>query len=637
MLVEGERSDLRAPSMGANLRVGAEMIAAIPAVGRNFTDLTALAPTTGVQSSLLGQRWTSTDIRIDGAQSRNMLRAGEFGAGPFTLSLEAIREFEVTSAAYDVTLGRQGGGSVRAATKAGTNEWSASVFTYYRGSGLTASSDFQGRSRALREFSAVQWGGSVGGPIVRDRVHLFVAFDRQDSSEPLFSGAVETAADEIAAGVAKDSLARLQSILRARYGLDPTRTEIGRLDRDPVANTIFARVDWRLNDAHSLTLTNDFSGWRSPLAGGVDQPITLFEARSDYKTAENATLASLHSFLASGIQNELKVGVSTSSRRLTPNSTAPRGFVRIQSTLSNGSRGDTRVQFGGNRLAPDDSREVQLQLIDHAYLQRGNVLFTVGTDNALSTMTTYIAEAQSGLFEFNSLAELETLRPFRYSRTLPLTAPQPTTHQRVLEVGAFAQGEWRPSARVSAMVGMRWDGTAFLTAPAANALVEQVLGERTDRRPADWSQFQPRAQLVWDVDGTGRDLLRVGGGRFTAQAPYYVQHNQLLNDGARIADITLTGANVPVPDYPRYRADPFTNPGLPAGAASPPPYVNLVDPDFRQPRVWKGSISYRRRVVDATTCTPTATCAQILRSRCRTRVDARCSSPSPASTRRAAP
>src|SRR5258705_11374353 len=401
VLVEGERSDLRAPSMGANLRVGAEMIAAIPAVGRNFTDLTALAPTTGVQSSLLGQRWTSTDIRIDGAQSRNMLRAGEFGAGPFTLSLEAIREFEVTSAAYDVTLGRQGGGSVRAATKAGTNEWSASVFTYYRGSGLTASSDFQGRSRALREFSTRQWGGSAGGPIVRDRVHLFVAFDRQDSSEPLFSGAVETAADEIAAGVAKDSLARLQSILRARYGLDPTRTEIGRLDRDPVANTIFARVDWRLNDAHSLTLTNDFSGWRSPLAGGVDQPITLFEARSDYKTAENATLASLHSFLASGIQNELKVGVSTSSRRLTPNSTAPRGFVRIQSTLSNGSRGDTRVQFGGNRLAPDDSREVQLQLIDHAYLQRGNVLFTVGTDNALSTMTTYIAEAQSGLVGFN--------------------------------------------------------------------------------------------------------------------------------------------------------------------------------------------------------------------------------------------
>jgi hypothetical protein len=172
-----------------------------------------LAPTTGVQSSLLGQRWTSTDIRIDGAQAKNMLRSGEFGAGPFTLSLEAIREFEVTTAVYDVTQGRQGGGTVRAATKAGTNTWTGSVFTYYRGSDLTAGQDYQTRSRAQRQFSAVQWGGSVGGPIVRHRVHVFLALDRWNSNEPLFSGFVQTPTDELTAGVAKDSLARLIKIL----------------------------------------------------------------------------------------------------------------------------------------------------------------------------------------------------------------------------------------------------------------------------------------------------------------------------------------------------------------------------------------------------------------------------------------
>src|SRR6478752_6385146 len=123
--------------MGANYRVSTEQLAAIPAVNRNFTDLAALAPTTGVQASMLGQRWTSTDIRVDGAQAKNMLRSGEFGAGPFTLSMEAIREFEVTSAMYDVTQGRQGGGSVRAATKSGTNIWTGSAFLYYRSSDLT--------------------------------------------------------------------------------------------------------------------------------------------------------------------------------------------------------------------------------------------------------------------------------------------------------------------------------------------------------------------------------------------------------------------------------------------------------------------------------------------------------------------
>ena len=161
----------------------------------------------------LGQRWTSTDIRVDGVQAKNMLRSGEFGAGPFTLSMEAIREFEVTTAVYDVTQGRQGGGTMRAATRAGTNTWTGSAFTYYRGSDLAASTDFQSRSRAQRQFSAVQWGGSVGGPIVRDRVHVFFALDRWNSNEPLFTGSIQTPAEEVTVGVARDSLTRLVSIL----------------------------------------------------------------------------------------------------------------------------------------------------------------------------------------------------------------------------------------------------------------------------------------------------------------------------------------------------------------------------------------------------------------------------------------
>ena len=207
--------------------------------------------------------------------------------------------------------------------------------------------------------------------------------------------------------------------------------------------------------------------------------------------------------------------------------------MRIQSKLADGSNGDTRIQFGGNRLAPDDSREVELQLIDHAYLQRGDVLYTVGTDNTLTRLSTYIAESQSGLFEFNSLADLDDAASrLGTAERCRLTDPQPTTHQSVLELGLFAQAEWRPTPRMTTTLGLRWDGSAFLTAPPRNALVEQVLGERTDRAPKDWTKIEPRAQIVWDVDGTGRDYIRVGGGRFAAQPIYYLQHDQLLNDGS---------------------------------------------------------------------------------------------------------
>ena len=603
--VVGRDAAAAAATLGGNLRIATPEIAAIPAAGRNFTDLAALSPATGPQLSILGQRWTSTDIRIDGLQARNMLRGAEFGAGPFTLSLEAIREFDVSTTAYDVTQGRQGGGSIRAATKVGTNAWTGSVFSYYRGSSLSAPNDFQSRSRAQRQFSTVQWGGSAGGPIVRDRAHLFVAFDRQDSNEPVFAGLVRTSADESSTGIARDSLTRLVRILGSTYGLDTTRAQLGRFDRRPAATTLFARVDWMVRENNQLTLTENVNAWRSPLSGGVDLPIALYESRSNYQSAERQSVATLRTTVPSGLQNELSLGVSTSTRRLEPNSELPRGFVRVQSRLADGTNGDTRVQFGGNRLAPDDSRETQLQIVDHAYLQRGNVLWTLGSDNTLTALKTYIAEAQGGLFEFQSLADLENRKAFRYSRTLPLTDARPATRQRIAEVGVFGQGEWRVRTGITATLGLRWDGTVFLDAPPRNPLVEQVLGERTDRAPRDWTKVQPRAQLLWDIDGSGRDLVRIGGGRFAAPPFYYLQHNQLLNDGRRVADITITGAAVPVPDYRAYRADPSAIPGASAGSGAPAPYVNLVNRSFRTPSVWKASASYRRRVGGRLTVTGT--------------------------------
>lgn len=599
---------------GANYRVDAARLAAVPAVNRNFTDLASLAPTTGAQNALLGQRWTSTDVRVDGAQTRNMLRAGEAGAGPFTVSLEAVREFEVSAASYDVTLGRQGGGSIRAVTKAGTNTWAGSLFAYRRGSDLSAPTDYQGRGRDLRAFTATQWGGSVGGPLVRDRLHVFAAFDRQDAREPLLAGVLRSSADEVAAGIARDSLTRLVAILQQQYGADPARPQLGTFRRAPVANTLFGRLDWSPSDRHQVTLRHNVSGWDSPLSGGVDLPLALYDARSDVRSREHQTLLAVRSLLGRSLlgasaHNELTLGYGTGARALTPVSPLPRGFVRVRSRLGDGTgrvtEGDTRVQFGGNRLAPDDSRERQWQLIDRVYAQRGPALLTLGTDNSLTRLATYIAEGQSGLFEFESLADLEARRPSRYTRALPLTAADLTTRQTVVDLGAYVQAEWRPAARLTTTLGVRWDGTAFLARPAYNRLVDSALGLRTDRRPADWGQWQPRAQVVWDATGTGRDVVRVGAGRFSAQAPYYTQHNQLQNDGLQLADLVLTGAQVPVPDYAAYRHNPASAPGLPAGGVVPPSYVNTVNPAFGLPRVWKGSASYQRRAAPWLTLTGT--------------------------------
>lgn len=583
----------RAARLGGSTRFDGQAIARIPAVNRSFTDLASLAPTVGPQLSVGGARFTATDFRIDGAQARNMLRAGEISAGPFALSLEGIAAFEVNANVYDVAQGRGGGGAVNAVTRSGGNRWTGSAFSYYRDDALGAATDFQGRPRDVRQFSIWQYGGSVGGPLVRDRLHFFGALDRQDGSQPLYIALLRTPEDEIAAGVASDSMVRLEAILQSTYGTSPDQPQTGVFARQPDATTALARLDYRLSARDRLTLRYNYSDFANPLGGGVDQPIALYEARSDFRSFEHQALLSLQSRFPSGAQNDLSVGVNRSGRRLSALTDIPRGFVRIRSNLENGTTGDVRVQFGGNRLAPDVSDEREFQLQDRFTASRGPVLFTVGTDNALSQLSTRIAVEQGGLFEFNSLAELEAQRAFRFTRTVPVGELAPATEQSVLDLSLFAQADWRVRDGLVASIGLRWDATSFLTAAAYNPQVQEVLGLRTDTRLEDWFTLQPRGQLVW-TPASG-DIVRVGGGLFTSQAPYYVQHNTLLNTGLTLDEVSYSGAAVPIPDFITYRDDPSTVPGVipPATGA---PFVNLVSPDWRLPTTWKASAAWERPV-----------------------------------------
>jgi hypothetical protein len=593
----------RLERLGGSTPVGAREMHALPAVGRNFTDLAGLAPTVGAALSIGGQRATSTDVRVDGLQARNMLRGGELGRGPYTVSMEAIREFEVVTNVYDVTQGRQGGGALNVATRAGTNTWTGSVFGYGRNDRLGAAHDFLGHDRTDRRYSLVQWGGSVGGPIVRDRLQLFAAFDRQDSREPLFIADLRTPADEVDAGIARDSLARLVDILRRRYGLQGQQTGI--FSRAPVANTVFARLDWQAGARHHVTLRDNLSTWNSPDNDVGDQALSLFESRSSIRSLDNQSLLSVRSNLSDEVQNELKLGYSASHRTLTPNSYAPRGFVRIRSALPDGSSGDVRVQFGGNRLAPERSGERQVQLVNTTYWQRGPRLFTLGTDNSLTFLHTYIPVEQGGLFEFESLSDLDALKPSRYSRQVPVGGGGRTARQYVLDAGVFGQAEWRLDDRLTASLGVRYDVTGFLTAAARNPLLESDLGLRTDRTPADWSNVQPRGQVTWDVRGDGADLLRVGAGAFAAQPHYYLQANSIFNSGTDLGDLVLDGAAAPRPDYPAYRQDPSTVPGAPAALAVPA-YVNLTGRGFQTPMTWKASAAFQHRFASFLTLGATA-------------------------------
>lgn len=601
--VRADRESKRAERVGGSVVVTEKEIRQLPIQDRSFADLAIIAPTTsragtgGIitsSSSIAGGRLTSTDIRVDGVQAKNTLWGAGFGRGPYSLSVEAVREFEVVTNVYDVTQGRQGAGAVNVATRAGTNTTTGSLFAYNRNQALTSNTNFLGQR--ITNFENWQFGGAVGGAIRQDKLHYFVAYDRQQVAEPFSTLQVENAADWARLQVAPDSVARFLNILTNQYGL-PTDRQVGTFDRSNALNTVFARLDWQLNDAHRATFRTSYSDFF--YSNSIpDRELSVLESRGNQKSNELQAMASLKSNLRQAWTNDLRLAYTNRNLQNEPNTRLPRAWVNVSSALPTGGTGTNQVlQFGGQRTSPELQTEESYQVVNVLRWDGARSAVTLGTDHSLNNLSMFVSIETDGLFQFPNLAALEARRPTSYARLVPLQNLEPRMRQWVYDGGVYAQGEFRVRPALNLTAGVRADVSAFLTAANPNPAVEQAFGRRTDVKPSDIA-LQPRAQLTWTPGAPGANLLRVGSGLFTAQPHYMVQINHLLNDGTQLADVLLTGAAVPTPDFLSYRQSFANVPGIPQGSTQRPSYINMFDADFKVPRTWKTDMAYQRRLLN---------------------------------------
>ncbi|MCX6547100.1 MAG: carboxypeptidase regulatory-like domain-containing protein, partial [Acidobacteria bacterium] len=168
--------------------VSTDNLANLPVFNRSFTNLATLTPQTVVEGSrgnlaIAGQRGVNTSINIDGADNNEPFFGGAIGAAegktPFTVSIEAIREYQVITDGASAEFGRMGGGYVNAITKNGSNENSGSLFYYTRprswvepGPSLLQSSGST-TTNPVGAYEHQQYGFSAGGPMVKDRLFYF--------------------------------------------------------------------------------------------------------------------------------------------------------------------------------------------------------------------------------------------------------------------------------------------------------------------------------------------------------------------------------------------------------------------------------------------------------------------------------
>lgn len=582
--------------LGSSTAISAKNMATLPVNGRNFNSLVDLSPVAN-GNSLLGQLFSSTNYTIDGMTNRSPLSSGSTNRGPFSISMEAIREFEVLTNDYDVTNGRSGGGIISAVTKTGTNKVEGSAFFFNRADWLASKYDIRG-NRRNNEFSIQQYGVTLGGPIIKDKLHYFVAYDGQRDAQPLFIADLQTPEDEVRFNVSKASLDRYLQIARSKYGV-ANSPQTGSFDKLRYSHTAFARLDYQMNAKNLITIRNNFS-WDLNSQGVNDNTtINLYEVYGDHLSKANSFLASLRTSLTSNLTNELKVQYLYTLDNGRPNSqlpseNIPRAIVQNVQSQVNNRTVNTNIQLGGQRFLPERFESHVYQLVNNVYYNAGKTNYTFGADLMLNNLTSLATSEFNGRFFFTGLDNFDNLRPFRYAREVALT--DPTVKQNIFGGGIYGQADTDLGNGKNLILGLRGDYTSYFNAPNFNQVVFDQLGLRTDVKTGGF-QIQPRFQFTWDINEKQTDVIRIGGGVFGSALNNYTDVNNLQFDGTKIVAVDITGSAVPTPNFVSYRNDPTTAPGaelLNLPGVSPVTTINMNSEDLKVPTIYKANVMYNK-------------------------------------------
>jgi hypothetical protein len=603
VVVSDSRLINKTEDLGASTAITSKNITRLPVNGRSFTALTDLSPLSR-GGSISGQLGSSTGYTIDGMNSKNPTSAGATtsrSGSPYSISIEAVREFKVVTNQYDVTFGRNGGGVVSAVTKSGTNTLSGSAFMYGRANWLASRYDIRGNVRD-NNYSTYQYGFSLSGPIIKDKLHFFLVWDHQLDQRSLVIADIRSAADESRLNVTRTTLDQFVGIARSEYGVD-NAPQYGSFDKQRGSDAGFLRLDYQINNRNLLTIRDNLTRDVNKLGLTDNTAISLYESTGNDYNIDNSLLATLRTTLSPRLTNELKVQhlythQNSSPGDQLPSQNIPRAIVENVTSTIDGAAKSTNIQIGGHRFAQERFTNHVVQLVDNLYYNTDKVEYTFGLDLMYTHARSLYGSEVNGRFHFTAdangtaLQNFENLRPYRYFREVPLVA-DPSVQANIYNLGAYGQLKTRLATGLDVTAGLRLDYALYPSAPL-NQTVLQELGLRTDN-PLRSFIPQPRVQFNWNIGDANRDFVRLGAGVFASDINNYMVINNLTFDGKHFGTVDVRNPNVPVPDFAAYRNDYGSIPTLNAFQI---PTINMNGKDVNVPVIYKANVSYTRFLTD---------------------------------------
>jgi hypothetical protein len=628
----------RTDRLGSALAITGKTISVIPTPTRNFEQLAFLSgqsytPEVGQRNlggfTLAGGKGGTGGFTVDGANTRRMMFGSTLDGAAFTISQEAIREFEVETNDYSVKNGRNSGGVVKAVTKSGTNVLHGGAWYYAGGGGLS-----QDKSAVGAPLSSVptqgQYGISLSGPIIKDKLFFFGVFDQYKTSpltDPRSQLFLDYNNSTFAGGTSEantfygyneaDAKAVISAAKAKGYNVGDG---VGNLVKDATTTNFFGRLDWNINSKNTFAIRYNYLRYDLTNEGNSGNALSLStpilpsnrvwgtnSGNYSFLNLEHRITADLRTTISNNVLNKLIVQYITSDRANNPKGVIqePRVYVGIPG--ANGLTGGT-IAFGQLTWVPELMRTNNFQIIDDVtYNANNGVTWTFGTNNQIYFQQERLAHWTAPLVVYNSIADLNNDKPSFYrqlvSNSLNLKELQ---SWNLAELGVYAEAAFNIGENVKVEAGLRWDlWKQFGGTPTQNTtLLNSGLlwhGSKLDNTAGlNSSVIQPRFNLTWDITGDKTNIFKIGGGLFASPISTQPITQTYYNDGVSTKRVDYTNnadimANVGAGNF----ADPKTWLSArinPTGEKVPSTAANIImlDPNFKMPTALRFNTSYTR-------------------------------------------
>lgn len=688
---------LNVASAGATVVVGAELpqvnttsadfaptvdqtqINNLPINGGRWSDFALLTPSVVNDSNgfgLLSFRGISTLLNnntVDGADNNQGFFSEERGRTRigYSSAKAAVEEFQVNTSNYSAEYGRAAGAVVNTVTKSGSNRFHGEAYFYDRNNDWGAENPFTKittqtspgvftsnvfKPQDVRKM----WGGGIGGPIIKDKLFFFFAFDRYDRHFPgtsvpgspaaffatpvadltnystadscatLTPAAFTSGPNAVPNGAnvraATQGACTIQNNLQLptyaaavtdyNNGLAGLLGELGPVPRNGLATIFFPKIDWQINQKNRASFEVNRMRWASP-AGIQTQATNTFGIASfgnDY-VRDTWGIAKLYTFIAPTISNEARYQYGRDfewefaqppTAYETANLVSPAGYTNPLGLppdvfITNGF--DMGVPTFLQRPAfPDERRQ---QFADTVSWTHGNHILKFGLDFAHTHDLSENLRTQYGSFQYGSIGNYisDLLSPNHCGANRNLVCYN-SYAQAFGPLGfAFTTNDYAFFAEDSWRLLPRFSLNIGLRyeyekLPGAFPALVNPAVSQTGQLPSDTNNFGPRVGFAWDVFGNGKTSVRGGYGIYYGRIINSTIYNALTSTGAPTSQLSFTIFPTITGGAPNPAAPPF--PQIISPATPPPASSGLgvvyFDPHFQAPQIHQTDLTIEREV-----------------------------------------